>query len=189
MTYFTTTVTSPCGPLCCIVDEPGAVVRIEFASCRDGESFRRRLQAVGDRLMEDRKRTGEVRRQLGEYFAGRRRRFELPLAPEGSPFQQRVWAVLQSIPYGETRSYGELARALGRPGASRAVGAANGANPIPIVIPCHRVIGADGSLTGFGGGLEAKKLLLDLEARHRPGRPGEQMRLDLAPRPAADGRG
>ena len=106
--------------------------------------------------------------QLEEYFAGTRRRFDLPLAPEGSPFQRQVWAMLRRIPYGETTTYGELARNLGRSSAARAVGAANGQNPIPIVIPCHRVVGSDGSLTGFGGGLDVKRRLLALEARYRP---------------------
>ena len=105
-------------------------------------------------------------RQLGDYFAGKRHSFDLPLAPTGTPFQRDVLAALQQIPYGETRSYGELAKAVGRPKASRAVGAANGRNPLPIVIPCHRAIGSDGSLTGFGGGLETKRFLLDLERRH-----------------------
>ncbi len=101
--------------------------------------------------------------QLGEYFAGRRRSFDLPLAPRGTEFQRRVWRALTGIPYGTTISYGELARRIGRPSASRAVGLANGANPLPIVVPCHRVIGADGSLTGFGGGLPIKRKLLALE--------------------------
>lgn len=105
----------------------------------------------------------EAARQLREYFAGQRTGFELPLAPEGTAFQKRVWRKLQDIPYGETISYGELARRAGNPKASRAVGAANGANPIPIVIPCHRVIGANGKLTGFGGGLPIKEALLTLE--------------------------
>lgn len=102
--------------------------------------------------------------QLAEYFAGERRAFELPLAPSGTPFQLRVWEELRAIPYGETRSYSELAAAVGRPSAVRAVGAANGRNPIAVIVPCHRVIGADGSLTGFGGGLERKRALLELEA-------------------------
>jgi methylated-DNA-[protein]-cysteine S-methyltransferase len=101
--------------------------------------------------------------QLDAYFAGELRLFDLVLAPEGTPFQREVWSTLTTIPYGETLSYGELARRLGRSNASRAVGAANGRNPIPIIIPCHRVIGADGSLTGFGGGLEIKRRLLELE--------------------------
>ncbi len=102
--------------------------------------------------------------QLAAYFAGRLRRFDLALAPEGTPFQREVWSALTEIPYGETVSYSELARRIGRPAATRAVGAANGRNPLPIVVPCHRVIGANGSLTGFGGGLSIKRRLLDLEA-------------------------
>ena len=102
--------------------------------------------------------------QLEAYFAGKLRRFDVALAPEGTPFQREVWSALTAIPYGETVTYGGLARRLGRPNASRAVGAANGSNPIPIIIPCHRVIGADGSLTGFGGGVAIKRRLLDLEA-------------------------
>jgi methylated-DNA-[protein]-cysteine S-methyltransferase len=115
--------------------------------------------------------------QLNAYFAGERRRFDLPLAPEGTPFQREVWSALTTIPYGETVSYGELARQLGKPAATRAVGAANGRNPIPIIIPCHRVIGADGSLTGFGGGLAVKRALLALEAG------GRQALLGGAPDP------
>jgi methylated-DNA-[protein]-cysteine S-methyltransferase len=104
-----------------------------------------------------------ARVQLDEYFAGKRQHFELPLHPLGTAFQQTVWLALRDIPYGVTISYGELARRIGKPQAMRAVGAANGRNPLPIVVPCHRVIGADGSLTGFGGGLPIKRLLLDLE--------------------------
>jgi len=105
-----------------------------------------------------------VRAQLDAYFAGELRRFELKLAPHGTAFQIRVWWALADIPYGETRSYGDMARGVGEPvSASRAVGAANGANPLPIILPCHRVIGADGSLTGFGGGLPTKRFLLKLE--------------------------
>jgi methylated-DNA-[protein]-cysteine S-methyltransferase len=105
-----------------------------------------------------------VAAQLAEYFAGARKTFDLPLATCGSPFQRRVWRALQEIPYGETESYGELARRIGAPSASRAVGRANAVNPIPIIVPCHRVIGAGGTLTGFGGGVERKRYLLDLEA-------------------------
>jgi methylated-DNA-[protein]-cysteine S-methyltransferase len=106
---------------------------------------------------------GAVIVQLSEYFAGERRRFDLPLAPRGTEFQRRVWRALTDIPYGRTLSYGELARRIGKPSASRAVGLANGANPLPIIVPCHRVIGADGTLTGFGGGLPIKRKLLALE--------------------------
>jgi methylated-DNA-[protein]-cysteine S-methyltransferase len=105
----------------------------------------------------------EVRRQLSLYFAGKLREFELRLETGGTPFQREVWTALQGIPYGETTSYGVLAKSIGKPAATRAVGAANGQNPIPIVIPCHRVIGANGSLTGFGGGLGVKETLLTLE--------------------------
>lgn len=105
----------------------------------------------------------ETRRQLGEYFRGRRRRFDLPLAPAGTPFQLRAWSALQEIPYGATCSYGEQARAMGTPRAVRAVGAANGRNPIPIVVPCHRVIGGNGTLTGYAGGVGIKRFLLELE--------------------------
>ena len=101
--------------------------------------------------------------QLDAYFAGTLTTFDLPLAPRGSDFQQRVWAALREIPYGETESYGELAERIGSPGGARAVGLANGKNPIGIVIPCHRVVGANGALTGYGGGLDRKKQLLDLE--------------------------
>jgi methylated-DNA-[protein]-cysteine S-methyltransferase len=105
-----------------------------------------------------------VAAQLEEYFAGRRRAFDVPLAMAGSPFERRVWQALQEIPYGETASYGEIARRVAEPAAARAVGVANARNPIAVIVPCHRVIGADGSLTGYGGGLERKRLLLDLEA-------------------------
>jgi methylated-DNA-[protein]-cysteine S-methyltransferase len=107
----------------------------------------------------------EAERQLKEYFAGARIEFDLPLDFHGTDFQKRVWAALLAIPFGQTRSYGEIAQALGNPGASRAVGAANGRNPLSIIAPCHRVIGANGKLTGFAGGLEAKAHLLALEAR------------------------
>jgi methylated-DNA-[protein]-cysteine S-methyltransferase len=111
----------------------------------------------------------EAVEQLQEYFAGKRQRFSLQLAPEGTPFQLRVWQELRNIPYGETISYGELARRIGKPNASRAVGTANGRNPLSIVVPCHRVIGANGTLTGFGGGLENKRTLLALERSYVSG--------------------
>jgi methylated-DNA-[protein]-cysteine S-methyltransferase len=108
----------------------------------------------------------EARAQIDAYFAGELTQFNLTLAPQGSPFQLAVWDELRRIPYAATTSYGALARKLGDAGASRAVGAANGRNPLPIIVPCHRVIGADGSLTGFGGGLPNKRFLLDHEQRH-----------------------
>lgn len=116
-------------------------------------------------VTDDAKPFSAVVNQLEEYFAGERTAFDLPLAPHGTPFQLACWAALTEIGYGSTRSYGEIAAALGQPGAARAVGLANNRNPISIIIPCHRVIGADGSLTGYGGGIEAKRYLLDLESQ------------------------
>jgi methylated-DNA-[protein]-cysteine S-methyltransferase len=137
----------------------------------DGRSLRglymqggRRPVAVRPEWTESASAFAEVTAQLAEYFEGRRTRFDVALALAGSPFERRVWALLQEIPYGETASYGELARRVGQPQAARAVGVANGRNPVAVIVPCHRVIGADGSLTGYGGGLERKRLLLDLEA-------------------------
>ncbi|MCW5943427.1 MAG: methylated-DNA--[protein]-cysteine S-methyltransferase [Fimbriimonadaceae bacterium] len=146
---------SPVGRLLVGVDEKDRVVRLWF--WKDGEDFRE----IG--WVRDPARTKEAERQLTEYFSGERRSFDLEVAPQGTPFQRRVWAKLREIPYGETRTYGELAASLGNPDACRAVGAANGANPIPILIPCHRVIGRDGSMTGFGGGVDVKRRLLALE--------------------------
>lgn len=112
----------------------------------------------------------EARDQLDEYFDGRRTRFDLAVAVEGSPFERTVWTALSEIPYGETVSYGQLAQSIGRPGAARAVGAANGRNPVCIVVPCHRVIGADGSLSGFAWGVDRKSWLLDHEVATRSAR-------------------
>ena len=123
----------------------------------------RRADIGWERYDEPFKKTA---RQLNEYFAGDRQEFELDLAPDGTTFQVEVLEALRGIPYGETCTYRDIAVAVGRPEAVRAVGNANGRNPLPIVIPCHRVIGSDGSLTGFGGGIEAKRYLLDLEQQH-----------------------
>lgn len=108
----------------------------------------------------------EVRRELDAYFAGTLQTFSVPLKLGGSAFQKQIWAALIDVPYGETASYGDIAKVVGNPGGSRAVGGANNANPIPIIIPCHRIVGADKSLTGFGSGLKTKRFLLDLEAQH-----------------------
>lgn len=156
-TRFCTEMESPIGPLT-LVAEGRALVAIEMRPLA-------RARASAERS-DDESTLAEARRQLAAYFAGERRDFSLPLAPQGSPFQLRVWKALQRIPYGETTSYGEIAAAIGAPGSARAVGAANGANPLPIVVPCHRVIGANGSLTGYGGGIQRKKALLALEASH-----------------------
>ena len=124
----------------------------------------RTATAVREEWVRDDEAFADIREQLEEYFAGRRAAFDVPLEMAGSPFQRRVWRALQDIPYGETISYGELARRVGEPATPRNVGAANGRNPVSVIVPCHRVIGADGSLVGYGGGLERKRTLLELEA-------------------------
>ena len=151
---------SPVGRLRLIASE-SALVGIWFEQGRDAARGRGDLIECSSPVLE------RTRSQLEEYFAAQRRAFDLPLEPRGTEFQRRVWQRLLLIPYGETTTYGALATDLGDVMASRAVGLANGNNPIPIVIPCHRVIGADGSLTGFGGGLTIKQQLLDLERAHR----------------------
>ncbi|MCH9651073.1 MAG: methylated-DNA--[protein]-cysteine S-methyltransferase [Deltaproteobacteria bacterium] len=168
---------SPCGPLLLVVDEAGAVVRIDFPKGRSAQKIRLDAEQEDD-LEEAPDRLAHLRLQLDEYFAGDRTAFELELNAQGTPFQKSVWDRLVQIPYGETTSYGILSQQIGNPSASRAVGGANGANPISIVVPCHRVVGSNGSLTGFGGGLEAKRLLLDLEASQSGG-VGSQMELTL----------
>lgn len=138
-----------------VVEEDAAIVRLDI--------LREQTEAPVDWKRKDTDLLLEARRQLEEYFAGIRAGFSLPLAPQGTDFQKAVWRQLEAIPYGETRTYGQIAAALGKPKASRAVGGANHNNPIAIVIPCHRVIGADGSLTGYAGGIDLKEKLLHLE--------------------------
>jgi len=147
---------TPIGTLL-IAGDADAVLQITFPS--RGKA----AKAEAGWVESQRGPVGEAIRQLREYFAGKRTGFDLPLAPRGTEFQRSVWRQLQEIPYGETISYGELARRVGNPKASRAVGSANGANPLPIVIPCHRVIAGNGTLGGFGGGLPMKQTLLALE--------------------------
>ena len=151
-----TTVTSPVGPLLLAGGDDG-LRAIEFHASRHP------VPRDDDWREGDHPVLQRTRAQLSEYFAGSRRTFDLPLAPRGTDFQRATWQALAGIPYGSTISYAELASRVGRPKAMRAVGAANGRNPLPIVLPCHRVIGADGSLTGFGGGLPTKEFLLSLE--------------------------
>lgn len=153
---------SPVGPLR-IVAERDAVTGVYFMHGRHAAVDH---DADRDPTAREREVLALACQQLDEYFAGDRRAFDLPLAPRGTDFQQRVWEQLTRIPYGQTISYGELARRVGDTNASRAVGAANGKNPVSIIVPCHRVIGADGSLTGFGGGVEAKRALIALEQQH-----------------------
>jgi methylated-DNA-[protein]-cysteine S-methyltransferase len=150
------TVDTPVGPLLLVAGD-GGLQEIRFGAGGDPKPLGEEWQACETEVLS------EARAQLAAYFAGRLREFDLPLAPRGGPFELRVWQALLEIPYGTTCSYSDIARRLGNPGASRAVGAANGRNPLPIVVPCHRVIGADGSLTGYGGGLETKRYLLRLE--------------------------
>ena len=154
-----TTIPSPVGTLTLVASDAGLVAIL----WPDDAPGRVRLAAAQE--APDHPVLAAAATQLAEYFAGTRTRFDLPLAPAGTDFQRAVWRALDAIPYGETRSYADIARAIGRPAASRAVGAANGRNPISIVTPCHRVVGASGALTGFAGGLATKRLLLSLERR------------------------
>lgn len=148
---------SPIGNLLLAGDGPG----LKLIGFPGGKG----MVTPGSDWIEDISCFPQAEKQLGEYFSGQRRVFELELEPKGTPFQVAVLDALVQIPYGDTRSYRDIAISIGRPKAMRAVGAANGRNPLPIVIPCHRVIGTNGSLTGFGGGLEAKSYLLELEAK------------------------
>ncbi|HVA36245.1 MAG TPA: methylated-DNA--[protein]-cysteine S-methyltransferase [Candidatus Dormibacteraeota bacterium] len=180
MIRYAHTLDSPIGPLVVVVGPDGALTEIEFGRTHHNRLFERMERAqIG--LEQDPRRTDPVARQLDEYFAGVRRAFDLALAPEGTPFQLRVWEELRRIPYGVTTTYGKIAERIGKPTASRAVGLANGSNPIPIVVPCHRVIGSSGALTGFGGGIDVKAALLALES-------GQLAWLDLVA-PAAKSEG
>lgn len=154
-------VASPCGPLTLVAEDDVLCGLYMHEQRHRPASGTFGPPGVGD-LFE------RAAAQLTEYFAGQRRVFDLPLSCHGTPFQRSVWSALLEIPYGETVTYGELAQQLGKPAASRAVGLANGKNPISIIVPCHRVIGSTGSLTGYGGGLERKRYLLDFERRPTP---------------------
>ncbi|MCW2542242.1 MAG: methylated-DNA--protein-cysteine S-methyltransferase [Frankiales bacterium] len=138
---------------------PGGLTGLYLPTGKHATAFRSEWQRDDDAF-------DDVRGQLGEYFAGDRRDFDLPLSARGTAFQQQVWAALLAIPYGRTTSYGRMAASISSPNASRAVGLANGQNPISIIVPCHRVVGANGSLTGYGGGLDAKRWLLTHEVRY-----------------------
>lgn len=157
-------VTTPVGRLLLVGEQQGtsvALCGLYFQDARHAD------HAIPQGALEDREAFAEVLAQLDAYFAGTRRSFDLRLAPRGTEFQRRVWQALAAIPYGETTTYGSIARAIGKPSAVRAVAGANGKNPISIVVPCHRVIGQDGTLTGYAGGLPSKRRLLELEARQR----------------------
>jgi methylated-DNA-[protein]-cysteine S-methyltransferase len=157
MTLAFNTIESPVGKLKLVASDKGLVAVL-------WQSDRPSRMHLGE-LIEDNQHPVllKAERQLGEYFAAQRKEFSTPLDMRGTPFQKNVWEALLAIPFGETRSYGQLAKQLGNPNATRAVGAANGRNPLSIIVPCHRVIGSSGSLTGFGGGLETKAQLLSLE--------------------------
>lgn len=157
MNAYVDTLSSPIGTLTVVVNGDGALTHVLFED-----------QAPPAAAQRDSARCATAIAQLREYFAGERTDFDLPLSPVGSEFQRRVWEALRTVEYGSVTDYGSLGARIGRPGAARAVGRANATNPIPIVIPCHRVIGANGSLTGYAGGLDAKRLLLDLEGRAVP---------------------
>jgi len=144
---------TPVGKLC-IGEENGSITRVTWR------------QLPKSYIQEETELILRCKKQLEEYFAGKRKTFDLPLAPRGTDFQQRVWKALQEIPYGETRTYGEIAAAVGNPKAARAVGMANNRNPIGIIVPCHRVVGANGKLVGYAGGMEKKEWLLELEKQN-----------------------
>jgi methylated-DNA-[protein]-cysteine S-methyltransferase len=158
---------TPIGKLLVARNESAAITEIHFEKPARlvGDVSTARTERVRDGWRRDDSAFDDIAKQLRDYFAGALREFDLPLEPVGTPFQQSVWSVLRTIPYGETWSYLDVAQTIGKPSACRAVGAANGANPIPIVIPCHRVIGTGGGLTGFGGGIDLKRRLLALEAQ------------------------
>jgi methylated-DNA-[protein]-cysteine S-methyltransferase len=157
-----TVLESPVGDLTASADAEGRITGLHFPKDNTGPAPERDSSWVrNDQAL------APLRSALKEYFAGERETFDLDLAPVGTPFQMQVWKALRDIPYGETRSYGDIAAAVGKPAGAKAVGQANGRNPIAIVVPCHRVVEADGSLGGYGGGGAAKTWLLDLEARTR----------------------
>lgn len=150
---------SPFGPMTALVDDQGRLTRLAFAE--EVSSFRWRVDAQA--ITWDDNAVAPIAAQVGAYFARRRRDFDLPLAPSGTPFQQRMWAALRRIPFGSHFTYGAFAAQLGLPKGARAIGAANGANPISLIIPCHRLIASNGALTDYAGGLEVKRGLLEFE--------------------------
>jgi methylated-DNA-[protein]-cysteine S-methyltransferase len=158
MRQFYDTFSTPLGDFSVALNATGAVIATAFGGLAE---LRERFDA--DEVARDSARAADVRREVTEYFAGTRQQFSVNLAPSGTPFQNKVWAALARIPFGEMRSYGQLAAELGNPDASRAVGRANATNPICLIVPCHRVIGSDGSLTGFAFGEDLKRRLLEHE--------------------------
>lgn len=165
MKAYVETVESPAGPLALSVDEEGALLWLQFVEGDYEWTVEGKLEEEGYRVEEDPRRTARAREELLEYQAGERREFGLPFLLRGTEWQRTVWEALTRIPYGETRTYGQIAAMVGRPKSSRAVGRANSTNKLPLVVPCHRVIGANGSLTGFAGGTHLKVRLLEHEKR------------------------
>lgn len=179
MVHFSSTIDSACGPLLIVADADGVLTHLQFLDAVSGPTVLERLRRADVEVLHDAGHTGEIESEIKEYFAGERMAFEIAVAPEGTPFQRRVWEAIRTIGYGETRTYGEIAAALERPGAARAVGGAGAANPIPIVIPCHRVVGSDGALVGFGGGLKNKARLLRMERHYWPSDEDEPEQLEF----------
>ncbi|HVC78955.1 MAG TPA: methylated-DNA--[protein]-cysteine S-methyltransferase [Chloroflexota bacterium] len=171
MNAYLDTTDSPAGPLTFAVDEQGALLWLTFHEGRYVRTIEEELVREGHHAHQDRTRTALARAQLEEYARGTRRVFDVPLTLVGTPWQKTVWRALIEIPFGQTRTYGQVAALIGHPAAARAMGRANATNRIPLVVPCHRVIGADGSLTGYGGGLHIKTRLLAHEARHASPQP------------------
>lgn len=163
MRQFYDTFSTPAGDFSVALDANGAVLATAF-----GGLLELRERFAADEMVRDTARTADVRRELEEYFASTRQRFTVKLSASGTPFQLSVWAALRKIPFGSTRTYGQLAAELGNPSASRAVGRANGSNPICVIVPCHRVIGSDGGLTGFAFGDDIKRWLLAHEGVSSP---------------------
>lgn len=166
MKAYLDTVDTPAGLLTFAVNEDGALIRSHFENSDDHLDIEDDLQAEGyEVFMEDSTQTAKLSQELAEYYTGHRQEFTVPVTASGTPWQMKVWEALRRIPFGETRSYSQVADMIGRPGAARAVGGANGCNRVPLVVPCHRVIAADGSLGGFSGGLHLKEKLLEHERR------------------------
>ena len=165
MNAYVDTIESPAGPLAFATDDEGALLWLQLTEGAYGRTIEQELEWEGYDVRQDRDATARAREELLEYTAGGRRTFDVPFVLTGSEWQKAVWRALMHIPFGETRSYAEIAEMVGRPKAARAVGKANATNRLPVVVPCHRVIGADGSLTGFAGGLHLKTRLLEHEAR------------------------
>jgi methylated-DNA-[protein]-cysteine S-methyltransferase len=163
MTLYAGVISTPVGALLAVVRDDGALTALPFLGTDEDARVAAEAYGSGSVVVFNENRTSHVAAELDEYFEGRRRSFTLRTEPLGTAFQLKVWRALEQIPFGETMGYAALARRIGSPNASRAVGRANGSNPIPVVVPCHRVIGANGDLTGYGGGIEKKRVLLALE--------------------------